>query len=130
MQTMGMDPFEVLVLPRVLALVVMLPLLTLLADLAGLAGGALSAHLLMGVSLDQFLGQVRSSLSDTTFWVGIIKAPVFGFLIATAGTFWGMRVTGSAESVGRVTTIAVVQSIFLVIVADAGFSILFSLRGW
>jgi len=130
MQTMGMDPFEVLVLPRVLALVVMLPLLTLLADLAGLAGGALSAHLLMGVSLEQFLGQVRASLSDTTFWVGIIKAPVFGFLIATAGTFWGMRVTGSAESVGRVTTIAVVQSIFLVIVADAGFSILFSLRGW
>jgi len=130
MQTMGMDPFEVLVFPRVLALVVMLPLLTLLADLAGLAGGALSAHLLMGVSLDQFLNQVRTSLSDTTFWVGIIKAPVFGFLIATAGTFWGMRVAGSAEGVGQVTTIAVVQSIFMVIVADASFSILFSLQGW
>jgi phospholipid/cholesterol/gamma-HCH transport system permease protein len=130
MQTMGMDPFEVLVFPRVLALVVMLPLLTLLADLAGLAGGALSAHLLMGVSLDQFLTQVRTSLSDTTFWVGIIKAPVFGFLIATAGTFWGMRVAGSAEGVGQVTTIAVVQSIFMVIVADASFSILFSLQGW
>ena len=130
MQTIGMDPFEVLVLPRVLALVVMLPLLTMLANLAGLAGGALSAHLLIQISLEQYLTQVRASLTDTTFWVGIVKAPVFGFLIATAGTFWGLRVRGSAESVGRLTTVAVVQAIFMVIAADAAFSVLFARWDW
>jgi len=129
METMAMDPFEVLVLPRVIALVVMLPLLTVLADLVGLAGGALSAFLIMGLPLDPYLTQVQSAITPWTFWVGLMKAPVFAFLIASVGTFWGMRVTGSAESVGRSTTVSVVQSIFLVIAADAAFSILFTNLG-
>jgi phospholipid/cholesterol/gamma-HCH transport system permease protein len=129
METMGMDPFEVLVLPRVAALVIMLPLLTVLADLVGLAGGALSAYLLMGLTLDPYLTQVQSALTPWTFWVGVIKAPVFAFLIGSVATFWGLRVTGSAESVGRSTTVSVVQAIFLVIAADAVFSILFTNLG-
>ena len=129
METMGMDPFEVLILPRVMALVIMLPLLTVLADLVGLAGGALSAYLLMGLPLDPYLTQVQSALTPWTFWVGLIKAPVFAFLIGSVATFWGMRVSGSAESVGRATTVSVVQAIFLVIAADAGFSILFTSLG-
>ncbi|HKJ71862.1 MAG TPA: MlaE family lipid ABC transporter permease subunit [Gammaproteobacteria bacterium] len=129
METMGMDPFEVLVLPRVAALVIMLPLLTVLADLVGLAGGALSAYLLMGLPPDPYLTQVRSALTPWTFWVGVMKAPVFAFLIGSVATFWGLRVDGSAESVGRSTTVSVVQSIFLVIAADAAFSILFTRLG-
>lgn len=129
METMGMDPFEVLVLPRVIALVIMLPLLTVLADLVGLVGGALSAYLLVGLSPAAYLVQVQSALTPWTFWVGLIKAPVFAFLVATVATFWGMRVSGSAESVGRSTTVSVVESIFLVIAADAVFSILFTTLG-
>lgn len=126
LETMGIDTFEILVLPRVIALVVMMPLLTLLADIMGLAGGALSALLLIGVPLNQYIDQVQASLHTWTFWVGIIKAPVFGFLVATVATFRGLQVTGSAESVGRLTTVSVVQSIFLVILADAAFSIVFT----
>jgi phospholipid/cholesterol/gamma-HCH transport system permease protein len=129
METMGMDPFEVLVLPRIIALVIMLPLLTVLANLVGLAGGALSAYLLMGLTLDPYLAQVQSALTPWTFWVGLMKAPVFAFLIGSVATFWGMRVSGSAESVGRSTTVSVVQAIFLVIAADAAFSILFTSLG-
>ena len=129
MQTIGLDPYEVLILPRIVALVIMLPLLTVLADLVGLAGGALSAYLLMGLSLDAYLAQVQSALTPWTFWVGIFKAPVFAFLIASTGTFYGLQVSTSAESVGRYTTVAVVQSIFLVIAADAAFSILFTRLG-
>ncbi len=129
MQTMGLDPYEVLILPRIMALVLMLPLLTVLADLVGLAGGALSVYLLMGLSLDSYLAQVKSALSPWTFWVGVIKAPVFAFLIGSTGTFYGMQVSASAESVGRYTTLAVVQSIFLVIAADAAFSVLFTRLG-
>ena len=129
MATMELDPLEVLVWPRVLALVIMLPLLTVLADLMGLAGGALSAYMLLGMPLDAYMLQVRSALYPWTFWVGVVKAPVFAFLIASVGTFWGMRVAGSAESVGRATTVAVVHAIFLVIAADAVFSLLFTYLG-
>ncbi len=129
MQTIGLDPFELLVLPRVVALVLMMPLLTLLADVVGLAGGALSAFMLLDMPLGPYLAQVQSAVTPWTFWFGIIKAPVFGFLIATTGTFWGMHVGGSAESVGRLTTVAVVQSIAMVIAADAVFSVLSSSMG-
>lgn len=125
MHTMGMDPFEVLVLPRILALVLMLPLLTMLTNLVGLAGGGVAVYALMGLPLETYLAQVQSALTPWTFWVGILKTPVFAFLIASTATFWGLRVTGSAASVGRATTVSVVQSIFLVILADAAFSILF-----
>lgn len=129
MQTLGLDPFELLVLPRVVAMIIMLPLLTLLADIVGLAGGALSAFLLLDIPLGPYLAQVQGAVTPWTFWVGIIKAPVFAFLIATTGTYWGMKVGGSAESVGRLTTVAVVQSIFMVIAADAAFSVVFSQVG-
>ncbi len=125
MRTMGLDPIEVLVLPRVLALVIALPLLTVLADLTGLAGGALATVLVVDISLAQFMERLNDAVPLAAFWVGIVKAPVFGFLIAMVGCREGLAVAGSAESVGRHTTKSVVLSIFLVIVADALFSIFF-----
>jgi len=125
MKTMGLDPFEVLILPRVMALIIMLPLLTLVADLAGLAGAAVSVGLLMDLPLGAYLANAQDSLTPWNFWSGMIKAPVFAFLIATTATYWGLQVFGSSESVGRHTTMAVVQSIFLVIVADTVFSLVY-----
>lgn len=129
MQTIGMDPFEVLVMPRVIALIVMLPLLTVLADVAGLVGGAISAKVLFNVPFELFASQARAAVTPWTFWIGLIKAPVFALLIATVATFRGMQASGSAEDVGRLTTVSVVQSIFLVIMADAAFSVIFSEAG-
>ena len=125
MRTMGLDPIEVLVLPRVFALIIALPLLTVLADLTGLAGGALATVLVVDISLAQFMERLNDAVPLAAFWVGIVKAPVFGFLIAMVGCREGLIVAGSAESVGRHTTKLVVLSIFLVIVADALFSIFF-----
>ncbi len=121
----GVDPFEALVLPRVLALVISLPLLTVVADLVGLVGGAVLCASLLHMPLDQYAHRVSEAISPTTFWVGIIKAPVFAVLIAMAGTHRGMQVRGSSRDLGRLTTVAVVQAIFLVILADALFAVLF-----
>ncbi len=129
MKTIGLNPFSLLVLPRVLALVVMMPILTFIADICGLVGTYLMTYLLLDVSMLQFIERCADTVELNTFMVGIVKAPVFGFLIALVGTYQGMQVSGSAESVGRLTTVAVVQSIFLVIFADALFSILFSTFG-
>jgi phospholipid/cholesterol/gamma-HCH transport system permease protein len=125
LSAMGMDPYEVLVLPRVLGLVIALPALTVLADAMGLAGGALLSWYLIDIPFNQYLERVQGSISDFTFWVGIIKAPVFAVLIATVGTLRGMQVRTSSRELGRLTTVAVVQSIFLVILADALFAVLF-----
>jgi phospholipid/cholesterol/gamma-HCH transport system permease protein len=121
----GVDPFEVLVLPRVLGLVIALPLLTVISDAIGLTGGALLCRFLLDMPLTQYLSRVDESVAATTFWVGIIKAPVFAILIALAGTYRGMQVRGSSRELGRLTTVAVVQAIFLVILADALFAVLF-----
>jgi phospholipid/cholesterol/gamma-HCH transport system permease protein len=121
----GVDPFEVLVLPRLLGLVIALPLLTVLADAVGLAGGGLLCHALLDMPLAQYLSRVQDSIASTTFWVGIIKAPVFAVLIAVFGTWCGLRVRGSSRDLGRLTTLAVVESIFFVILADALFAVLF-----
>ncbi len=129
MRTMGLDPMEVLVLPRVVALVIVLPLLTFYADIMGLLGGAVMATTVLDISFFQFARQISNSEPLWSFWVGMIKAPVFAFIIATVGTYEGFNVTRSAESVGRQTTRAVVEAIFLVIVLDALFSILFSVVG-
>ncbi len=129
MRTMGLDPMEVLVAPRVMALVLVLPLLTFYADIMGLLGGAVMATAVLDISFFQFARQINSSVPLWSFWVGMIKAPVFAFIIATVGTYEGFNVTRSAESVGRQTTRAVVEAIFLVIVLDALFSILFSFLG-
>ncbi|HWU00075.1 MAG TPA: MlaE family lipid ABC transporter permease subunit [Terriglobales bacterium] len=129
LETMGLNPIEVLVLPRVLALVISLPLLTFFADIMGLLGGGLMCVLLVDMSFQQYLMLLRQAITVSQFGVGMIKAPVFALLIALIGCFEGMRVTGSAESVGKLTTKSVVEGIFLVIVFDAFFSILFSMLG-
>jgi len=125
LQATGVDPFEALVLPRVLGLVIALPLLTIVADLVGLIGGAVLCASLLHMPLDQYVTRVSLAISPTTFWVGVIKAPVFAVLIGMAGTHRGMQVSGSSRELGRLTTVAVVQAIFLVILADAFFAVLF-----
>jgi phospholipid/cholesterol/gamma-HCH transport system permease protein len=125
LRAMGMNPIELLVVPRLLALVIVMPLLTVIADAMGLAGGGLLSLLNLHIPLPQFINRLRESLSPTTFWAGLVKAPVFAALIAIVGTYRGMQVRDSARELGRLTTVAVVQSIFLVILADALFAVLF-----
>lgn len=125
LEAMGMNPYEVLVLPRVVALVLVLPLLTVVADFMGLAGGALLTSYLIDLPWSQFVMRLDSSIGDTTFWAGMVKAPVFGLLIALTGTLRGLQVRESSRELGRLTTVAVVQSIFLVIFADALFAVFF-----
>lgn len=125
LRSMGMDPVEVLVMPRILGLVIALPALTVVADAMGLAGGAILSWFLVDIPLGQYIERVQGSISEYTFWVGIIKAPVFAVLIAVTGTLRGMQVRTSSRELGRLTTAAVVQSIFLVILADAIFAVIF-----
>jgi phospholipid/cholesterol/gamma-HCH transport system permease protein len=116
MRTIGLDPMEVLVLPRVVALM-------------GLLGGAVMANWTLDISFFQFARQFNVGVPIWSFWVGMIKAPVFAFIIAVVGCYEGFKVSISAESVGQRTTAAVVEAIFLVIVLDALFSIIFSRLG-
>jgi phospholipid/cholesterol/gamma-HCH transport system permease protein len=125
LRALGLNPIEVLVVPRILALVISLPLLTIIADAMGLAGGALLSLVHLHIPLPQFMNRLRESLAPTTFWSGLIKAPVFAVLIGMVGAYRGMQVRESARELGRLTTMAVVQSIFLVIFADALFAVLF-----
>ncbi len=128
LRTLGLDPVEVLVLPRVMALFLMLPVLGLIADLAGLLGGGLMSWYELGISPGMF----RTRLLDTDvthFLVGIAKAPFFAVIIGVIGCFQGLQVEGNAESLGRLTSRAVVQAIFMVILADATFSIFFAAAG-
>jgi len=129
MRVLGLNPNQVLIIPRVLGLVIALPILTIFADLAGIAGGALIAVGTMGIGSVQFIERVASSTDITDFYVGLIKAPFFALLIATVSTLRGMQVNSSAEELGIKTTTAVVQSIFLIIVADAFFTVLFARMG-
>ncbi len=130
LSVLGVDPFEVLVLPRMIALIIALPLLTFVADLCGLAGGMAISNVLIDISPSQYIERVHATLAHRSdFLVGMIKAPVFALLIGVVGCLHGMKVSGSAESVGRETTAAVVKSIFLVLMADAMFSILFQRVG-
>ncbi len=126
LRTLGLDPIEVLVLPRVLGLMLTLPLLVFYADALGLLGGFLMSWVTLGITLPVFLDQLRGAITSWTLWVGVIKAPFFAAIIAMVGCYEGFNVSGSAESVGRLTTQSVVEAIFLVIVADAAFSVLFS----
>jgi phospholipid/cholesterol/gamma-HCH transport system permease protein len=125
LRAMGMNPIELLVVPRVLALIIALPLLTVIADAMGLAGGGLLSLIHLHIPWPQFTARMREALSPTTFWAGLVKAPVFAVLIAMVGTYRGMQVRDSARELGRLTTVAVVQSIFMVILADALFAVLF-----
>jgi len=129
MRTIGLDPMALLVLPRMVALLITLPLLAFYADVMGVLGGAVMALFVLDISFARFADQLQSAVSLTTLLIGLVKAPVFGFVIALVGCFQGLQVSSDAESVGLHTTRAVVASIFLVIVLDALFSILFSIIG-
>jgi phospholipid/cholesterol/gamma-HCH transport system permease protein len=126
MRTIGIAPMELLVLPKIIALVIVLPLLTVFADVLGVFGGMIMARTQLDVGFGEFLDRFSKAVSITSYVVGIGKAPVFAVIIAVVGCFQGFRTHGGADSVGRQTTRSVVQSIFLVIVADALFSIAFS----
>lgn len=127
LRTLGLDPIEVLVLPRAFGLILTLPLLVFYADALGLIGGCLMTWTTLGITVPAFLEQMRGAITSWTLWIGVIKAPFFAAIIAMVGCYEGFNVSGSAESVGRLTTQSVVEAIFLVIVADAGFSVLFSI---
>ncbi|MBI1214982.1 MAG: MlaE family lipid ABC transporter permease subunit [Alphaproteobacteria bacterium] len=129
LKTMGVSPFTVLVMPRVLAILIALPLLTLVADGMGLMGGYVFSKMFLGYSYVQFLGRMQQAADLAQLGVGMLKAPFFAVIIGIVGCMQGLSVRGSAEEVGRRTTAAVVQSIFLVIIADALFSILFTRLG-
>lgn len=124
--TIGIGPIELLVLPKMLALIIALPLLTIYADITGVLGGMIMASTKLGVSFDVFLDRIGNAVSLSSFLTGVGKAPVFAAIIALVGCFQGFQVSGSADSVGRQTTVSVVQSIFLVILADALFSVVFN----
>jgi phospholipid/cholesterol/gamma-HCH transport system permease protein len=129
MEAIGLNIAETLVLPRVLGLVIALPILTLFADAVGIIGGMVMCYFSLGVTIPVFLRELEGAISVNTLMVGLIKAPVFAFMIALVGCFEGLRVERNAESVGRLTTRSVVESIFLIIAADAAFSVLFSILG-
>jgi phospholipid/cholesterol/gamma-HCH transport system permease protein len=129
LRTIGIDPLDLLVIPRVLSLCIALPLLCVFADIAGIFGGMLLAKMQLGLGFAPFIDRLQEAVSARSFLLGICKTPVFALIIAMVGCFQGLRVAGSAASVGHHTTLSVVQSIFLVIVADAQFSVVFSWLG-
>ncbi|MFD2206434.1 ABC transporter permease [Kiloniella antarctica] len=126
MRTIGLDPIDVLVLPRIFGLVIVLPLLTFYADIMGLIGGAVMTMVTLDLSLFQYIRYLQDAATLGDFYVGMFKAPIFAFIIALIGCHEGLQVSRSAESVGRQTTRSVVEAIFFVIVLDALLSILFS----
>lgn len=130
MRTLGMDPIAVLVAPRVIALVLMLPVLTFIADIMGLLGGGAVSYVFLDISPQTYLQRVDVAIAPNTFFVGIIKAPFLALAIAVIGCLEGLRVTGSAESVGERTTSSVVKAIFTVIVLDALFAMFFTAVGY
>ncbi len=126
LRTIGVVPTELLVLPKLIALIIALPLLTVCADITGVLGGMIMARSKLDVSFDVFFNRLGDAISLSSFLTGVGKAPVFAAIIAMVGCYQGFQVTGSADSVGRQTTVSVVQSIFLVILSDALFSIVFN----
>jgi phospholipid/cholesterol/gamma-HCH transport system permease protein len=130
MRTIGVSPIEALVIPRIIAAVLMMPLLAFWSMLLALIGGGIFVWLDLSIPPLTYIQRLQEVIPLTDMWVGIIKAPVFGFIIALAGCFQGMLVQGNSEEVGSRTTTAVVQSIFLVIVLDSVFAVFFSSIGW
>jgi phospholipid/cholesterol/gamma-HCH transport system permease protein len=125
MKALGLDPIETLVLPRTIALVAMMPVLTFLASILGVIGGGLVAATAMEISPAFFVGRLQETIALQNFWVGLIKAPFFAFVIAIIGCYQGMEVQGSSESLGQRTTLSVVQALFIVIILDAFFAMFF-----
>ena len=129
LRTMGFDPVEVLILPRIIAIVIAVPLLTLIGSLAALYGGGLVCWLYGDISPDVFLSRLREAISIDHFQVGIIKAPFMALIIGIVACVEGLEVKGSAESLGLQTTTSVVKAIFLVIVMDGLFAMFFAAIG-
>ena len=130
LRVMGLNPNQILILPRVLGLVIALPMLTIFANAAGLAGGAFIGATVLDINWLMFTERLAFTIDVNDLLVGLSKAPVFAFIIAVTGTLRGMQVQGSAEELGRLTTVAVVQSIFLIIVADAIFTVVYARIGF
>lgn len=130
MRTIGVSPVEALVIPRLLATTLMMPLLGFYATVVSIIGGGLLCWISLDLSPPAYIERLREVIPMTDVWVGLIKAPVFGAIIALTGCFQGMQVEGNAEEVGLKTTAAVVQAIFLVIVLDAFFAVFFTSIGW
>jgi len=129
MRTMGFDPHRFLVLPRIIALMITLPLMIFFADIIGILAGMFISHLHLHISYAEFLRRLQTVLEVKHVWIGIGKGPFFAWLIAAVGCFHGFQVSKSTESIGRYTTISVVNAIFLVIACDALFSVLFTELG-
>ena len=125
LRTIGVGAQDLLVLPKVIALIIVLPLLTVYTDVMGVAGGMVMANLKLGVGYSAFIDRLDEAVQLSSYWTGLAKAPVFALIVALVGCHRGFQVGGSADSVGAQTTVSVVQSIFLVIVTDALFSIVF-----
>ncbi|KLI64275.1 MlaE family ABC transporter permease [Aurantiacibacter marinus] len=130
MRTIGVSPMEALVLPRILAAILMMPLLGFYASVVAIVGGAVIGDVMLGIPFWTFLARVQEVVPTYDFYVGMVKAPVFGLIIALSGCYQGMQVKGNAEEVGLRTTMAVVQAIFMVIVLDAFFAVFFTEVGW
>ena len=130
MRTIGVSPMEALVIPRVLATVLMMPLLGFFAAMMAMLGGGIFCWLSIDIPPVTFIQRIREVVPMTDLYQALIKAPVFGMIIAMAGCYQGMQVEGNAEQVGARTTTAVVQGIFLVIVLDAFFAVFFTEIGW
>lgn len=130
MRTIGVSPVEALIVPRLLAAVLMMPLLGFYASCVAIIGGAVIADVSLGIPFLTFLSRIQEVVPLFDFWVGLIKAPVFGLIIGMSGCYQGMQVKGNAEEVGARTTKAVVQAIFMVIVLDAFFAVFFTEIGW
>ncbi len=129
MRTIGIEPLEFLVLPKIFALLVALPLLTVFADVTGVFGGMVMARSQLDISFHEFVVRFGSEIHLSALYIGVGKAVVFAAIIAIVGCYQGFRTKGNADSVGRQTTRSVVQSIFMVIVLDSGFSVIFSILG-
>jgi phospholipid/cholesterol/gamma-HCH transport system permease protein len=130
MRTIGVSPVEALVIPRTLATVLMMPLLAFYSCLIAVVGGGILCWAVLDIPPATYVDRLRDVTPLTDFYVGMIKAPVFGAIIAITGCFQGMQVENNSEEVGKKTTAAVVQAIFLVIVLDAFFAVFFSGIGW
>jgi len=129
LRTMGFDPVEVLILPRILALIIAVPLLSFIGSMAALYGGGLVAWFYGGINPTVFISRLRDAITMQTFEVGMIKAPFMALMIGLVACVEGLQVQGSAESLGTKTTDSVVKSIFLVIVVDSMFAVFFASIG-
>ncbi|MFA6219288.1 MAG: ABC transporter permease [Erythrobacter sp.] len=130
MRTIGISPVEALVIPRILAAIIMMPLLGFYSAGVGIIGGAVIGELVLNIPFWTFLARIQEVVPLHDLWVGLLKAPVFGLIVALAGCYHGMQVKGNSEEVGLRTTMAVVSAIFAVIVLDAFFAVFFTEIGW